>query len=957
MVQNLAIRSSGIESMLAPQAPLAGRVVLLTALKARCAEVATQHQWNEHDRELWLNVLTPAMFSEVAAFAPVAPQAWSEWLPPGVLGGEASVSLLACAWVAGHWPYLLAMADQPEVVARERRSVQPGTLWWSLAHVKDEWWGGTPVLTQATRVRLILLWEDLWQHHRMMRWTTQSELWTCSTWNMVRDAVAVRSGVTARLVVPALTMLTRSRPPNDFQQDAVWLSAVAYRLWQVPWVRFPSWMEEHWGSWARWMSHWMTGWWSDRPARRRARRPDEAPVMWTRVMLIRHAVADAVMVVGVTPAGAECGPTWMRTDEWEAMSGQGPWWFLPAGRRVTVPALSTALKLDRWQGRIPRLRWPLRNRTSTGVLVSSAQMSAAVTGWSSEAPMPILRPCARRRKKRRPRRSRMNWPVPAVVWTAAARRALQPLVVRMDADQRFVWSLWSWRHPGLVTFQWSGYATDSLSDLMRRSLRWVALHLTPAELTEAVSPRTGLVRRVMDSLKTDTWSAVEQLLWSDLHRFSLLSLWVSRPRDAEAISRTARRIRREAALDLEVMPQATAAVWWPLMHMPQWPGRIRRLIWQAVVLSGRIPTQEPLMPPSSALAVDPATVATWPMPAINVEASPVQDPVYRAQWNRHTMRLHLSQPMNQSRLWAPERAYQTQLTVMGEEATGRGVIMEVLTSLWREVQHRGLLVRGDDGLWVWGRGVERADNVHVAWAVGWISSYAVAYGLYLPYRLSSEVWRWMMSAITDANAVPYFPRRLAEGRAVFRGMDLKDAQASVCCEHAECSTDWTPFLAAHWLASRDVLSGFRYGWMQFRWSVSLDGWCAIANDVWARPDASMSWTLERWKATMVMRSEDDEAIVQWVGTLPPERQARLAEFIVGQARLPELEVGETPWSIYWVEQGLELPQAQNCFHRLVMPKRGRWRVGRVAPATQWTPPDLDRLFAPVMEFPTVFGHQ
>jgi hypothetical protein len=239
---------------------------------------------------------------------------------------------------------------------------------------------------------------------------------------------------------------------------------------------------------------------------------------------------------------------------------------------------------------------------------------------------------------------------------------------------------------------------------------------------------------------------------------------------------------------------------------------------------------------------------------------------------------------------------------------GESVVSDIVSSYWQEAHRLGLVVAIRD-IVHWG---PRQEPHSIDWMLGWgaMTAYWLIRNGFLPFHLHTSVWLLLSDPCIDTPWETLDP----ELHAMYHG-----------------SIDYLP--------KRSVFFGFIEGFRRKLHPSTLARILPDADDLFCAVDNEI--TFKSFLAAFVPNAlpEPVRAVFR---TYTSTQLQRILKFITGKPRLPRREFGDSLISIAWCKE-LDLPLAQNCFNRWLLPE-----------ACQSSSTEVERVMRVLFEFDTCF---
>jgi hypothetical protein len=296
------------------------------------------------------------------------------------------------------------------------------------------------------------------------------------------------------------------------------------------------------------------------------------------------------------------------------------------------------------------------------------------------------------------------------------------------------------------------------------------------------------------------------------------------------------------------------------------------------------------------------------------------------------------------------------LRLKGEPARGRSVYETVLHDHWNYVLRRRWLYMNDEGH------VEIMAQLTVQYHhepvthffyLGLLSAMAVRQGLYLPFSLTTEFWKHLLSAaVADPpDMAEIYRHRIAQFETMGEFNVLKEQLGAEDSNHIHTYLDL--FIETQ-APDADALLSFLFGWKRANSPCVSSAltrepysnfWTSLdPNAMFVHQETPQKITAASLVKQTILRHATKASLwSEFVALLSERELQQLVYFITGKHRLPCTEIGESQIHVEFHPYNVPtLPTSQLCFNTL--------HVQRVDSAEE-----LYRQISPIFRFDTCFG--
>lgn len=799
----------------------------------------------------------------------------------------------------------------------DQESLQAGSL--------DEYQG---IITEMERIRI--------------RFHTRPNMWPSISWEMVKEVRPdeMKPGRFLSLILKAVVL--KACEPEATEECRRW-------------------MKSHGETVFRYLRHWIE------PAMCALERqvPDRTKQKWHR--MYGHHKARAIQVHPLTCLVATVGshlhvriPLEGKKfyhfitvkEDWKYLLQEKSLVFIRSDSGVKHPFLRGRTKNNR--GRISSLTFGLEK--SEGILFPGSLVKQCFVDYSDQIPHgtnlnDVVEVYRIHKKSRKP--------VCMDFWTRESAflqsfslslfsiRTLAPLYRHLTLRQKEVLLFYFWHTPLSKSFVQNLRDQPELLWFVKPLLDYLVRHLPPNQLHKQFLKASFQFR--LESLPLEMRDGD----FSTLMRVSvenpvmIAQQHVDRPAYLRDVFATTVRLGIQVVPVLNGSPQHL----WQLVHCFYIPAPLRRVFWQSLVLQQR----HNHIYNGNIVNAEFKQEKAFPVPSIQLEVIPLEVPRFRLVYDRDT---GLIESLRYDALPPPlDDIMSLTLEVKNEEGQGLSVMREVLTILWKKaVENNVMLFYEDDGL-------GPSSLIHMTsvaeqnflYCLGFISAFTLLRGLFLPFPLSQDLWRYLCQEEESvATMEEIFTQRATDCRQLLASTPSDE----VLLAYGEEQKDYqgmTPMeiknsIIRQHMLPQEPLKFFRQGWRCFFRSNSLRRLIPSLNHLFCEPSV-LELCYEHLVQVFDKKHDLDDLFLKYVEKLPKKKLTQLIAFITGKPRLPLVTLGEHPLTVAWADSEDALPKAQNCINTLIIPQGQTFLHSNTKTGLML----LDKIMSPIFEFDTVFG--
>jgi len=639
-------------------------------------------------------------------------------------------------------------------------------------------------------------------------------------------------------------------------------------------------------------------------------------------------------------------------EEWLQLMQEASLVFVPSGSVLKHPFLNSRTKNQ--NGRVSNLKFGLE--TSQGLLYPGSLMKQCFpdhydTGYEHGRNLNECIEVFRIKKKSRKAFNMGFWKKQSYLIQSFGLdmnsfRILSPLYARLDDRQKEMFLFYFWSSPVIKPFVDNLIQQPELLWFVKPFLDMLIKNLPAKQLYKQLTDQSFQYRLESLPLEMKAGELTTLMRVCQENSIMLVQQNFNNPGFIRDVFTAAKR------MDLPVSPvmQGSSHKLWVLMHSFYIPAPLRRVMWQSLVIQREINQ----VYSGSLTRVEFKDDREFVVPNIFIAITPLERPIKTLYYDRSTGLMRNVKtntgPVN--------NAFLIGLEIVNEEGEGISVFKEVLDLLWKRAIDKCFMMVYEDHF-IGPTALDmmnHMDDNNFLFSLGYMSALCLCRGLYLPFPLSPDLWRYLSLGAEEVKSMDQvFTQRFKDCQESLKSQTTED----ILLAFGESMSDYqglTPteirdsIIRQNMLPKAQRLDMFRKGWQCLFSGHSLRRLITDLNDLFCEPSI-MLLNVENFTKVFNRKNQMDELFIHYLKKLKPQELERLVEFITGKKRLPFVALGESPITVAWAESEETLPKAQNCINTLIVPRSQYIHKG----SSKVQEERLRDIMSPIYEFDTIFG--